>query len=109
VDGVDEFGVVDGLEVDRGDPRLLCPSWRWITTRGTPSWAISTAWACRSWCGAKRRRKPALAAVRRIGLASMQQRSLVLPVFRRRREAAAASRDRAPRAAPCLLPGLVLD
>src|SRR5215212_429649 len=46
-------------------PRLLCPSWRWITTRGTPSWAISTAWACRSWCGAKRPRTSALAAVRR--------------------------------------------
>ena len=29
---------------------------------GTPSCAISTAWACRSWCGAKRRRTPAAAA-----------------------------------------------
>jgi hypothetical protein len=46
-------------------PRLLYPSWRWMTIRGTPSWAISTAWACRSWCGAKRRRTPACAAVRR--------------------------------------------
>jgi hypothetical protein len=36
-----------------------------VTTSGTPSRAISTAWACRSWCGAKRRRTPALAAVRR--------------------------------------------
>lgn len=27
------------------------------------SWAISTAWACRSWCGAKRRLTPAAAAV----------------------------------------------
>ena len=46
-------------------PRLACPSWRWITTSGTPSWAISTACACRSWCGANRRRTPANAAVRR--------------------------------------------
>src|SRR3954468_6389980 len=46
-------------------PRLLWPSWRWITMSGTPSWAISTAWAWRSWCGAKRRRTPAVAAVRR--------------------------------------------
>jgi len=35
-------------------PRLLCPSWRWITISGTSSRAISTAWAWRSWCGAKR-------------------------------------------------------
>ena len=31
----------------------------------TPSRAISTAWAWRSWCGAKRRRTPALTARRR--------------------------------------------
>ena len=43
-------------------PRLACPSWRWITTSGTPSCAISTAWACRSWCGANRRLTPAAAA-----------------------------------------------
>src|SRR3954447_25286154 len=46
-------------------PRLLWPSWRWMTMSGTPSCAISTAWAWRSWCGAKRRRTPAVAAVRR--------------------------------------------
>src|SRR6266511_794946 len=40
-------------------PRSACPSWRWITFSGTPSRAISTAWACRSWWGAKRRRTPA--------------------------------------------------
>src|SRR4051812_42874356 len=34
-------------------PRLVCPSWRWITISGTPSRAISTACAWRSWCGAK--------------------------------------------------------
>ena len=44
-------------------PRLVCPSWRWMTISGTPSRAISTAWAWRSWCGAKRRRTPASAAV----------------------------------------------
>src|SRR5437667_6482839 len=46
-------------------PRLACPSWRWMTTMGTPSCAISTACACRTWCGANRRRTPAIAAVRR--------------------------------------------
>jgi hypothetical protein len=46
-------------------PRLLWPSWRWITVNGTPSCAISTACACRSWCGAMRRLTPAAAAVRR--------------------------------------------
>src|SRR5215218_10294455 len=29
-------------------PRLVWPSWRWMTIGGTPSWAISTAWAWRS-------------------------------------------------------------
>src|SRR4051812_9820281 len=46
-------------------PRLLWPSWRWMTMSGTPSRAISTACAWRSWCGANRRRTPAAAAVRR--------------------------------------------
>jgi hypothetical protein len=44
VDGLDDLGVVDAL---------------------TPSRAISTACAWRSWWGAKRRRTPALAAARR--------------------------------------------
>ena len=44
----------------------LWPSWRWMTISGTPSRASSTAWACRSWCGAKRRRTPASTAARRI-------------------------------------------
>jgi hypothetical protein len=55
VDGVDDLGAVDALEVDRGDAEVVCPSWRWITISGTPSRAISTACACRSWCGANRR------------------------------------------------------
>src|ERR671920_2416861 len=29
-------------------PRLACPSWRWMTLSGTPSWASSTAWAWRT-------------------------------------------------------------
>ena len=37
---------------------------RWMTSSGSPSGDISTAWACLSWCGAKRRRTPALAAAR---------------------------------------------
>src|ERR671911_557425 len=46
-------------------PRLVCPSWRWMMISGTPSRAISTACAWRSWCGAKRRRTPASRATRR--------------------------------------------
>src|SRR5215207_7012913 len=46
-------------------PRLVWPRWRWIMISGTPSRAISTAWAWRSWCGAKRRRTPASRATRR--------------------------------------------
>src|SRR5215216_2673884 len=46
-------------------PRLVWPSWRWMTISGTPSRAISTAWAWRSWCGAKRRRTPVARATRR--------------------------------------------
>jgi hypothetical protein len=46
-------------------PRLVWPSWRWMTISGTPSRAISTACAWRSWCGAKRRRTPATRATRR--------------------------------------------
>src|SRR5215216_3291074 len=36
-------------------PRLAWPSWRWMMFKATPSWASSTAWAWRSWCGANRR------------------------------------------------------
>jgi len=55
VDGVDDLGVVDALEVDRGDAELAVPEPARMTTRGTLSRPISTAWACRTWCGAKRR------------------------------------------------------
>ena len=37
VDGLDDLGVVDALEVDEVMPRLLFPSWRWMTISGTPS------------------------------------------------------------------------
>jgi hypothetical protein len=59
VHGLDDLGGIDSVEIDRRPPRLTWPSWRWITLRGTRSRAISTAWAWRSWCGAKRRRTPA--------------------------------------------------
>ena len=39
-------------------PRLLWPSWRWMTISGTPSRASSTAWACRSWCRARVAARP---------------------------------------------------
>ena len=64
--------------------RLLWPSWRWITISGTPSRAISTAWAWGSWCGAKRRRTPAAAAVRRSSARAApddQWRPQVVPVM----------------------------
>src|SRR5215218_5934295 len=62
VDGLDDLDIVDTLEEIEVTPTLLWPSWRWMTVSGTPSWAISTAWACLSWCGAKRRRTPAAGA-----------------------------------------------
>ena len=45
-------------------PRSACPSWRCMTSSGIPSRDISTAWACRSWWGAKRRLTPAASPVR---------------------------------------------
>lgn len=55
-----------GCEQVRVDCRAGAPGliacWRWITTSGTPSCAISTACACLSWWGAKRRLTPAVAA-----------------------------------------------
>src|SRR5215218_5923032 len=85
-------------------PRLLCPSWRWMTINGTPSRAISTAWACRSWCGAKRRRTPAAAAVRRSSAraaADDQWRPRVVPLMTQEQRT-----DR--ELAPHLNPGLEL-
>jgi hypothetical protein len=48
VDGLDDLGVVDALEVDHGDAEIAVARWRWMTMSETPSWAISTACAWRS-------------------------------------------------------------
>src|SRR3954454_5910736 len=48
VDGLDDFVRVDALQVDGGHTKVRCPSWRWMTLSGTPSWASSIAWAWRS-------------------------------------------------------------
>ena len=56
------FAALDHLDRGSRVPRLACPSWCWMTIEGTPSRAISTAWAWRNRCGAKRRRTPAAAA-----------------------------------------------
>src|SRR5687768_16512876 len=64
-------------------PRLVWPSWRWTTISGTPSRAISTACAWRSWCGAKRRRTPASRATPRSSeraAAAAQGRPRVAPL-----------------------------
>jgi hypothetical protein len=45
VDGVDDLGVVDALQVDGGDSEVGVSELTWMTTSGTPSLAISTAWA----------------------------------------------------------------
>src|SRR3954447_23295080 len=61
-----------------------------MTMSGTPSCAISTACACRSWCGAKRRRTPAVAAMRRSSARAAAgdpgQCAFVLPRHARRAE-----------------------
>jgi hypothetical protein len=48
-DGVDDLGVVDPSQETEVIARSACPSWRWMTSSGTPSRDISTAWACLSW------------------------------------------------------------
>jgi hypothetical protein len=53
---LDDLAAVDALQVDGGDAEVAVAEWRWMTISGMPSRAISTAWAWRSWCGAKRRR-----------------------------------------------------
>src|SRR5687767_2622705 len=65
VHGLDYLVAVDALQVDGGDPEVAVAELPLVTISGTPSRAISTACAWRSWCGAKRRRTPARAAVRR--------------------------------------------
>lgn len=63
VDGANDLAAVDCLQVDRRDAQV--GSWRWMMSSGSPSRAISTAWALRNRCGAKRRRTPPAAASRR--------------------------------------------
>jgi hypothetical protein len=43
VDRVDDLGVVDALEVDRGDTEVAVAELALDDASGTPSWAISTA------------------------------------------------------------------
>jgi hypothetical protein len=73
-----------------------------MTINGTPSRAISTAWACRSRCGAKRRRTPAAPAARR----SSAPAGRPLPSARRAVDDAQQRTDR--QRAPHLKPGLEL-
>jgi hypothetical protein len=73
----DDLGGVDALQVHGGDPEFARPSWRSIRTSGTPSCAISTACAWRSWCGANQRRTPASSAVRRSCLRAAEGPSAV--------------------------------
>jgi len=65
VDGLDDLGVADAMDVHRGDAEVAVTELPLMTISSTPSRAISTAWAWRSWRGAKRRPTPAAAAVRR--------------------------------------------
>jgi hypothetical protein len=45
---VHDLGVVDAAQITEVMARLACPSCRWITSKGTPSRDISTAWAWRN-------------------------------------------------------------
>jgi hypothetical protein len=49
VDGVDDFGVVDPAQVDRGDREVGVPELALDDEQRPPSRDISTAWACLSW------------------------------------------------------------
>ena len=88
-------------------PRSLCPSWRWMTISGTPSRAISTAWAWRSWCGAKRRHTPAAAAVRRSSARAAADdlwRPRVVPLMTQRRGPTGSSRRMSSQGPSCSHP-----
>src|SRR5829696_780552 len=82
-------------------PRLLWPSWRWMTISGTPSRAISTARACRSWCG---RSGAALPPRRRCAAARRGRGRRPVASARRAVEDAQQWTDR--KRAPQLAPGL---
>jgi hypothetical protein len=62
VDGVDDLAVVDALQVDGGDAEVGVAELALDDVERDAFAAISTAWAWRSWCGAKRRRTPAVTA-----------------------------------------------
>src|SRR5215210_4644429 len=65
VDGGDDLFGVDALQVDRGGAEVGGAELALDDVERDASRARSTAWAWRSWCGAKRRRMPAWAASRR--------------------------------------------
>jgi hypothetical protein len=89
VDGGDDLGVVDPLQIDGGDAEVgMAPSWRWMTLSGAPSCASSTAWAWRSWCGANRRRTPALAGRGGVGRGRRHSPKAARRLARRSRTAA---------------------
>jgi hypothetical protein len=67
VDGLDDLGVVDALKVHRRDAEIAVAQLALYDDQRHTSRASSTAWACRSWCGAKRlRTTPAWPAVLRV-------------------------------------------
>jgi hypothetical protein len=43
MDRVDDLAGVDLLKINRRDPEVRCPSWRWMIGSGIRSWAISIA------------------------------------------------------------------
>jgi len=49
VDGFDDLGVVDALQVDRGDGEIAVAELAFDDDQPHPSRASSTAWAWRSW------------------------------------------------------------
>jgi len=49
VDGADDLAAIDPLQIDAGDAKVGMPKLTLDDYGGTPSCAISTAWACRSW------------------------------------------------------------
>jgi len=64
VDGVDDLGWVDPVKIDGRDAKVDVAELALDHVQGTRLRAISTACAWRSWCGANRRRMPALVAMR---------------------------------------------
>jgi hypothetical protein len=63
VDGVDDLGVVDALEIDRGDAEVAVSELALDDDQRDAFAGHLDGVGGLSWCGAKRRRTPALAAV----------------------------------------------